>query len=235
LSPDHNPETKENQVYVTPASFDSFGRELTHAAAERLSRNWPRLLLNGLLLILAGVLIFSIDWSVRSLAIFIGALFIFEGFGAMLTTGIDSRAANVVTGLLSVAAGIAIIAWPSPSLTVLAIFLGSWLIVIGTVGISGAFAARKVLDDWWLLLLLGLVEVPLGVLALADPGATLAALIIVGGIWAVAIGATRIVLAFQLRDLPNEVDKAYAEPTANGEAGRSQSERHSRAAGASSS
>jgi uncharacterized membrane protein HdeD (DUF308 family) len=222
-------------MYVTPASFDSFGRELTHAAAERLSRNWTRLLLNGLLLILAGVLIFSIDWSVRSLAIFIGALFVFEGFGAMPTTGIDSRAANVVTGLLSVAAGIAIIAWPSPSLTVLAIFLGSWLIVIGTVGISGAFAARNVLDDWWLLLLLGLVEVPVGVLALADPGATLAALIIVGGIWAVAIGATRIVLAFQLRDLPNEVDKAYAGRTSNGAAGRSQSERYARAAGASSS
>jgi uncharacterized protein (DUF58 family) len=104
---------------------------------------------------------------------------------------------------------------------VLGIFLGSWLIVIGTV-ISGAFAARKVLDDWWLLLLLGLVEVPLGVLALADPGATLAALITVGGIWAVAIGATRIVLAFQLRNLPNEVDKAYAGRTSNGATGRSQ-------------
>jgi uncharacterized membrane protein HdeD (DUF308 family) len=222
-------------MFVTPASFDSFGRKLTHAAAERLSRNWTRVLLNGLLLILAGVLIFSIDWSVSSLAAFVGALFIFEGFWAMLTIGIDGRAANVVTGLLSVAAGIAIIAWPSPSLTVLGIFLGSWLIVIGTISISGAFAARKVLRDWWLLLLFGLVEIPLGVLALAAPGATLAALIIVGGIWAVAIGATRVVLAFELRDLPNQVDKAYAGPTANGAAGQSQSERYARAAGATSS
>src|SRR5262245_2276445 len=222
-------------MFFTPASFDSFGRKLTHAAAERLSRNWTRLLLNGLLLILAGVLIFSIDWRVISLAAFIGALFIFEGVWAMLTIGIDGRAANVVTGLLSVAAGIAIIAWPSPSLTVLGIFLGSWLIVIGTIAISGAFAARKVIPDWWLLLLFGLVEIPLGVLALAAPGATLAALIIVGGIWTVAIGATRIVLAFQLRDLPNEVDKAYADPTSNGTAGKSQAERYARVAGATSS
>jgi len=219
-------------MFVTPASFDSFGRKLTHAAAERLSRNWTRVLFNGLLLVLAGVLIFSIDWSVSSLAAFIGALFIFEGFWAMLTIGIDSRAANVITGLLSVAAGIVIIAWPSPSLTVLGIFLGSWLIVIGTITISGAFAARRVLPDWWLLLLVGLAEVPLGVLALAAPGATLAALITVGGIWAVAIGATRIVLAFELRDLPNAVDKAYAGPTSNGATGKSQSERYARAAGA---
>jgi uncharacterized membrane protein HdeD (DUF308 family) len=205
-------------MYVTPASFDSFGDRLTHDAAEAISRNWTTLLLNGLVLIVAGVLIFSIDWSVRSLATFIGALFIFEGIYAMLISGIDNRAANFVTGLLSVAAGIAIIVWPSVSLIVLGIFLGSWLIVVGTLTIAGAFAARGVLSEWWLLLLLGLVEVPLGVLALADPGATLAAIITVGGIWAVAIGATRIVLAFQLRNLPKEVDKANAAAASGGTA-----------------
>src|SRR3954454_7512530 len=119
-------------MYVTPASFDSFGRELTDDGAERLSRNWTTVLLSGLLLILVGLLIFSINWSVRGLATFIGALFIVEGCWAMLTTGTDNRAYDVVTGLLSMAAGIAIIVWPSPSLTVLGIFLGAWLIVIGT-------------------------------------------------------------------------------------------------------
>jgi uncharacterized membrane protein HdeD (DUF308 family) len=216
-------------MFVTPASFDSFGHQLTRHAAERLARNWTTLLLNGLVLIVAGVLIFSIDWSVRSLATFIGALFVFEGFWVMLTAGIDNRAANFVTGLLSVATGVVIIAWPSPSLTMLGIFLGAWLIVVGTVTISGAFAARKVLPDWWLLLMLGLVEVPLGVLALADPGATLEALITVGGIWAVAIGAMRIVLAFRLRDLPKEVDQAYTQSTTNGAAAGSPLERHARA------
>ena len=195
-------------MYVTPGSFDSFGHRLTRDAAERLSRNWTTLLLNGLVLIVAGVLIFSIDWSVRSLSTFIGALFIFEGLWMMLTAGIATRAANFLTGLLSVATGIVIIAWPKPSLIVLGIFLGSWLIVVGTISISGAFAARRVMPDWWLLLLLGLAEVPLGVLALANPGATLAALITVGGIWAVVIGAMRIVLAFELRHLPDDVDAA---------------------------
>jgi uncharacterized membrane protein HdeD (DUF308 family) len=212
-------------MYVTPASFDSFGHRLTRDAAERLSRNWTTLLFNGVVLVVAGVLIFSIDWSVRSLSTFIGALFIFEGIYAMLVAGIDNRAANVVTGLLSAAAGVAIIAWPSPSLIVLGIFLGSWLIVVGTLTITGAFAARKVMPDWWLLLLLGLTEVPLGVLALADPGATLAAIITVGGIWAVAIGAMRIVLAFQVRNLPKDVDAAYAGANgSNASAGKSKSD-----------
>jgi uncharacterized membrane protein HdeD (DUF308 family) len=130
----------------------------------------------------------------------------------MLTAGISARGANFLIGLLSIAAGVAIIVWPGPGLTVLGIFLGCWLIVIGTITISGAFAARRVLPNWWLLLLLGLAEVPLGVLALAAPGATLAALVTVAGIWAVVIGTMRIVLAFELRHLPEDIDKARAAP-----------------------
>jgi uncharacterized membrane protein HdeD (DUF308 family) len=201
-------------MFVAPDKLPDIGHKLTRDAAERVAANWWRLLLNGLVLIVAGVLIFSIDWSVRSLSTFIGALFIFEGVSMALTAGIDERVrrGNVVTGLLSSAAGIAIIAWPTPGLVVVAVFLGAWLIVTGTIATSGAFAASRLLSDWWLLLILGLLEVALGVLALADPGATLAALITVGGIWAVAIGAMRVVLSFQLKRLPTEVDEAWAEP-----------------------
>ena len=220
-------------MFVTPASFASFGRRLTHDTAEQLARNWTTLLLNGIVLVIAGVLIFSIDWSVRSLSTFIGALFILEGAWAIFTVGIDNRVANLVTGVLSAAAGVAIIVWPSPSLIVLGIFVGSWLIVLGTITISGAFAARRILPDWWLLLLLGLAEVALGVLALANPGATLAAIITVGGIWAVFVGAMRIVFAFELRRLPKDVDEAFADHTANGATGASGSERHTPASAAS--
>ena len=222
-------------MFVTPASFGSFGRRLTHDAAERLARNWTTLLLNGIVLVIAGALIFSIDWSVRSLSTFIGALFIFEGVWAILTVGIDNRVANLVTGGLSAVAGVVIIAWPSPSLIVLGIFLGSWLIVLGTISISGAFAARRVLSNWWLLLLLGLAEVALGVLALANPGATLAAIITVGGIWAAVIGTMRIVFAFELRRLPKDVDEAFADHSANGATGSSGSERHAPASPAPAS
>ena len=167
---------------------------------------------------MAGVLIFSIDWSVRSLATFLGALFILEGVTMALTSGIDQRVrrVNVITGLLSIAVGVAIIVWPAPGIVAVAIFLGSWLIVMGTITISGAFAARRVMPDWWLLLILGLLEVPLGVLALADPGATLAAIVTVGGIWAVAVGVTRIVLSFEVKRLPKTVDEAFGEPAHNG-------------------
>jgi uncharacterized membrane protein HdeD (DUF308 family) len=199
-------------MFVTPGSTPDIGHKLTRRAAEQVARNWSLLLLNGALLVVAGIVIFSIDWTIRELATFIGALFILQGLVEALTTGIDARVrrANVVTGLLSIASGIVIIAWPGPGVLAVAIFLGAWLIVSGTLTITGAFAARRLLPDWWLLLILGLLEIPLGVLALAAPGAALAALITVAGIWAVAIGVMRIVIAFELKRLPKDVDEAFA-------------------------
>ena len=205
-------------MFVAPGTLPALGQKLTREAAQQIARNWWLLLFNGALLVVAGVLIFSIEWTTRSLATFIGALFIVHGVGEALTTGIGGRVRqiNVITGLLSIAAGLLIIVWPAPGVAVVAIVLGAWLIVVGTISISGAFAARRLLPDWWLLLVLGLVELPLGVLALANPGATLAALITVAGIWAVAIGVTRIVLAFDIKGLPDDVDQALAAPSADG-------------------
>jgi uncharacterized membrane protein HdeD (DUF308 family) len=201
-------------MFLTPGTTPDIGHKLTRTVAERLARNWPVLLLNGALLVVVGILIFSIDWTIRELATLIGALFIFQGVVEALTIGIDERVrrANVVTGLLSIATGIVIIAWPGPGVLAVAILLGAWLIVSGILAITGAFAAHRLLPDWWLLLTLGLLEIPLGVLALAAPGATLAALITVTGIWAVAIGVMRIVIAFELKRLPKDVDEAFAAP-----------------------
>jgi len=205
-------------MFVSPGTVPDFAHKFSREAAQRVSRNWSLLLFNGLLLIVAGVLIFSIDWSVRSLATFIGALFILEGLAMALTTGIDSRVrqTNVLTGLLSIAAGVAIIVWPAPGVVAVAIFLGAWLIVVGTITISSSLAARHFLPDWWLLLILGLLLVPLGVLALADPGGTLTAIITVSGIWAVAVGVMRVILSFEVKNLPKRVDRAFSEPTRNG-------------------
>src|SRR5690242_1937458 len=202
-------------MLVAPGTLPDFTQTLTRDVAQRVASNWWRLLLNGMLLVIAGVLIFSIDWNVGSLSTFIGALFIVEGVTMSLTIGIDRRVgrANIVTGLLSGVVGIAIIAWPKPGLLAVAIVLGAWLIAVGTLTTVESLAARKLISSWWLWLISGLLEIALGVLALADPGATLAALVTVGGIWAVAIGVCRIIMSSELKRLPQDVDQAYTQTT----------------------
>src|SRR5258708_37307382 len=96
-------------MFVAPGTAIDLGHKLTREAAQRMARHWWVLLLNGLVLIVAGVLIFSIDWTIRSPAPFIGALFIRQGGAETLTSGPDvrGRRATPVTGLLSIAAGLA--------------------------------------------------------------------------------------------------------------------------------
>src|SRR5262249_1866184 len=103
-----------------------------------------------------------------------------------------------------------------PGIVAVAIFLGAWLIVVGTLTTSGSLAARHFLSNWWLLLILGVLEVALGVLALANPGSTLAAIITVGGIWAVAVGVMRVVLSFEAKTLPKPIAPAFSDPGRTG-------------------
>src|SRR5690349_5926105 len=111
-------------MFTAPDSAEWPGKRMTREIAERLARNWRMLLLEGQLAIVAGVLIFSVDWSVRSLSIFIGTLFVLHGISAALIRSLDrsARNTNVATGLLSLAAGVAIIVWPHPGITAVAIF-----------------------------------------------------------------------------------------------------------------
>jgi uncharacterized membrane protein HdeD (DUF308 family) len=220
-------------MFVAPGSTPELGYRLTRDVAERVARNWWLLLLDGILLVVAGFVIFNIDWTVRSLATFIGAVFIVQGAASALTSGIDDRVrrVNVVRGLLSIATGVLIIVWPSPGIVAVAIILGAWLIVSGTVTLSGALAARGFLPGWYLLLALGALEIPLGVLALANPGSTLAALITVAAIWGIVVGVMSIVLAFDVKRLPTEVDKQFSAPKEAASSGPATPERRLGTAG----
>ena len=113
-------------MYLAPYSPESADRRGIREVAQAIASRWWMLLVDGLALIVAGVLIFSIDWSLRSLSIFIGALFILQGITMAALRGPDktTRTTNLVSGLFSIAAGVAIIVWPSPGLTVVGVFLG---------------------------------------------------------------------------------------------------------------
>jgi hypothetical protein len=83
-------------------------------------------LLSGVISVVAGVIILDIDWTVSDLAIFVGAYLIFRGlvqmFNGLLGRGL--WAYYLGTGALSVLAGIVVIAWPGPTLLVIAILIG---------------------------------------------------------------------------------------------------------------
>lgn len=183
----------------------AFDRE----TADQLARSWWIGVFAGLVAIIFGILILTIDWSIESLAWFIGALFVFQGLAWASGRPLDgsSRSWTIAVGLLGIAAGIALIVWPDVGLLTLAILIGASLVARGLLHVVGALANRHV-PYWWLILGLGLVEVPIGIWCLRRPGLTLALLITLTGVWSIVTGIWEIVVAFELRNLPKRLRAA---------------------------
>jgi uncharacterized membrane protein HdeD (DUF308 family) len=168
---------------------------------ERASRGWWTVLLSGAISVVAGMIILSIDWTVADLAVFVGAYLIFRGLVQMLNGPLSASLWGyyLTTGALSVIAGIFVVAWPGPTLLVIAIFIGVSIVVFGIMNVAGAVGNRDRAQYWWVVLVLGVLEILLGFWLLRRPGLTLAVVITAIGLWAVFVGVMQIVVSFEIR------------------------------------
>lgn len=179
--------------------------------AKTISSNWWILLIVGIASAITGIVILSVDWTIQSLSILAGILFIAKGLGLAITPSISggSRAWNIFFGILGVLVGTAILVFPAVaaiSLLSLALFVGAWLIVWGIAHAVSASANRFLVSSWWLALISGIVSITLGIVVLFDPTLSLAIAVLVLGIWAILVGAIEIALAFDAKRLPEEVE-----------------------------
>ena len=179
-----------------------FGR----ADAEEASRHWGIFLFAGVSSIVFGVLILTIDWSVDSLGTFVGVLFILQGLALAVTPSLDGsgRTSNLGAGVIAIVAGAALVAWPDKGLQTVGIFIGIFVLSLGLLHVVGAISNRQV-PNWWHMLVLGLVEVPIGVWAMRRPGQTIVLLVTLTGAWAIVSGIYQVLTAFELRKLPSRL------------------------------
>lgn len=179
--------------------------------AEQVAKDWWLYLLSGLVSLVFGALILSVDWSVDGLAAFVGTLFIIQGAAWAITRPLDggTRSTNLAAGIAGIVAGIVLLAWPDRGLYTLGVFLGIWIVASGLLHIVGAFVNRHV-PYWWLVLLLGAIEVPIGIWAMRRPGLTLAVIVTLTGAWAIVTGIWQCVLAFEVRSLPKRLSRPRA-------------------------
>jgi uncharacterized membrane protein HdeD (DUF308 family) len=185
-------------------------------ARERLgsvARGWWALCLVGIVSTIAGGLILVIDWSIDDLALFLGTLLVVRGLLTMLSPPLDgsARAWSVAMGVVEVGFGIALFAWPEPSLLVVAAFIGWWVLFAGAMTITGSISARNVLSYWGLWLALGIGEVVLSFWLLEQPGLTLVSTVLAIGFWSFFSGIVTIVASIELKNLPRHLDQAQRE------------------------
>ncbi len=105
----------------------------------------------------------------------------------------------VVRGVIAVLFGILCFVQPELSLTTLVLMFGIYAIADGVLGVFVAVTGRKELEDWWVLLLWGLIGIAAGVLTFAAPSITALILLFYIAAWAVVSGVLQIALAIRLR------------------------------------
>ncbi|HEX3908224.1 MAG TPA: DUF308 domain-containing protein [Mycobacteriales bacterium] len=179
---------------------------------EQLSHVWWTVLVVGIVTSCLGLAILATDWTVHALTIITGVLFVIRGLALALspTYAVASSGEQVLAGVLGLIAGIVLIAFPHPSLLLLAFFVGAWLTVSGTFQIVVSFARRRELRQWGLTLAVGVVELLLGVWAMRRPEVTLSLLIDLIGLWAVITGALLCALGFEVRHALRPVTRSFS-------------------------
>ncbi len=114
-------------------------------------------------------------------------------------------------GLLEIGVGIAVWVWPGPTLLVIAFFVGWLLLFRGIMAIAGSISARGIMPYWGWVLAVGIVEVLVSFYLLSRPGLTLVATVLAIGLVAMFYGVIEIVLAFEVKGLPNRFDELTSE------------------------
>lgn len=156
--------------------------------------------INGALSVAVGVMILA--WpgiSVYALTIVFGAYSLATGvvgfFSAFRSEQKEERGWLIVSSLLGIAVGVMVLAWPSISALALLYVIGAYAFALGFLLIVGAFRLPLNGTDTALMILSGIIAILFGIVIFAKPGAGALATLAVIAAFALATGATQLVVA----------------------------------------
>ncbi len=104
-------------------------------------------------------------------------------------------------GALAVIFGVAAFVWPGLTFEVLVLLFGAYAFIDGVIMFSFGLMAAGDKQQWWPMVLGGIIGIAVGVLTFAQPAAMALALVYVVGAWAIVTGLLEIVAAIRLRDV----------------------------------
>lgn len=104
-----------------------------------------------------------------------------------------------VRGLFALLFGLAAIFWPGLTIAILIAVFGIFVLVDGLMMLGVGIQARHTSPNWWSLVLQGILNVIIGLVAFFAPIATAMALVILVAAWAVVLGVLEIIAAIRLR------------------------------------
>ncbi|HYE35782.1 HdeD family acid-resistance protein [Methylocaldum sp.] len=104
-----------------------------------------------------------------------------------------------VRGAIAILFGILALIWPGLTLLWLVVLFAAYALISGASEVAAAVKNRARNENWWLILLLGLVSLGAGVIAVFHPDLTALIFVLLMGANALATGVLDIASAIRLR------------------------------------
>lgn len=169
---------------------------------------WRLRLGSGIAWILLAVVILSFHVETRTaLAAFTGIVFIAGGASTIVrASSVRSRDRwlSVFLGLGGMGLGVVLLLWPAPTLYVIAVMVGWYLVVMGIVHfVQALFHTYE--RYWWTGMLQGLADFVIGAWTASYPGKSLSVFATLIGVYALVHGVLEIFGAFASRGLDRDL------------------------------
>jgi uncharacterized membrane protein HdeD (DUF308 family) len=153
--------------------------------------------LGGAAVVLGVVLLVNPYTAARTLALLVGLALVVDGCLDIASAwASERRGPGVVLGAILVVGGLLAAFWPEVTLWTIALLTGFSLLLHGIGRTALAVAGRRELPGWGWLALAGVLNIVVGVLALAWPTATVVVLSLVLGFQVLVFGVLLLVAAF---------------------------------------
>jgi uncharacterized membrane protein HdeD (DUF308 family) len=182
--------------------------EEERAVAEAYARTWWMFLVAGILWLLLGFIVLSLRPASISVCVILIAVAFWLGgitqFALALVLEGGWRWLAIIGATLAIAAGIAALVWPEPTLVVISVFVAWYLLIRGIFDVCIALSHTHV-HGWWMPLIAGLIGIVLGAWAIGNPDRSVLLLVSIIGIWAIFKGAADLVASFSYHSLKKEL------------------------------
>lgn len=180
---------------------------------ERFLKTTTSIIISSIIAFIIGLIMVAVPGiSLRAIGITIGIFVIIYGIVLIaLDFGVNRAYVpfyGIMSGILSIIVGLILIAMPNILPTVFAIALGIWIILSSINVISIAVAVKERVANWYLWLLLGIIDLVAGIIILFNPFESSISVVVLGGIIIMVHSLITIADTVMIRKDVKEVAKA---------------------------
>jgi uncharacterized membrane protein HdeD (DUF308 family) len=182
--------------------------EEERAVADAYSRTWWLWLIAGILWLILGFMVLSLrPASITACVIIIAIAFWLGGltmFALAIVLEGGWRWLVIIGGVFALAAGLAALVWPEPTLVVISVFVAWYLLIRGIFDVSIALTHTHV-RGWWMPLIAGIIGIGLGAWAIGNPDRSVLLLVTIIGIWSIFKGVADLMASFEYKHLGEDL------------------------------